>query len=98
MNSLNLSKDKEDKVYEESENIYKVIKDRYEVLLDDRNMNAGSKMFDADLYGIPLQIIIGDKSLAKGCVEIKNRQSGEVVEVDLKDVEDKLKEILPILF
>ncbi len=95
---VSLSKDKEDKVYEESENIYKAIKDRYEVLLDDRNMNAGSKMFDADLYGIPLQIIIGDKSLAKGCVEIKNRQNGEVVEVDLKDVEDKLKEILLILF
>jgi prolyl-tRNA synthetase len=55
-------------------------------------------MFDADLYGIPLQIIIGDKSLVKGCVEIKNRQSGEVVEVGVGDVESVVKDFQAKLF
>jgi prolyl-tRNA synthetase len=93
-----LSKENGDKVSEESQKIYDLFKDKYEVLLDDRNITAGSKMFDADLYGIPLQIIIGDKSLTKGCVEIKNRQSGEVVEVSVGDVEEKIKELLSNLF
>jgi prolyl-tRNA synthetase len=30
-----------------------------EVLLDDRNQSAGSKLKDADLVGIPVQVIIG---------------------------------------
>jgi prolyl-tRNA synthetase len=95
---VSLSKDNEDNVYDESQKIYDVLKDKYEVLLDDRNMSAGSKMFDADLYGIPLQIIIGYKSLTKGCVEIKNRQSGEVVEVSLCDVESVVKYFQAKLF
>jgi prolyl-tRNA synthetase len=95
---VSLSKENGDKVSEESQKIYDLFKDKYEVLLDDRNITAGSKMFDADLYGIPLQIIIGDKSLTKGCVEIKNRQSGEVVEVSVGDVEEKIKELLSNLF
>lgn len=95
---VSLSRENGDNVYEESRKIYDVLKDKYEVLLDDRNMTAGSKMFDADLYGIPLQIIIGDKSLAKGCVEIKNRQSGEVVEVDLKNIESAMTDFQAKLF
>lgn len=95
---VSLSKEKGDTVYEQSEKIYDSLKDKYEVLLDDRNIGAGSKMFDADLYGIPLQIIIGDKSLAKGCVEIKNRQSGEVVEVELKNIETAVTDFQAKLF
>lgn len=95
---VSLSKEKGDTVYEQSEKIYDSLKDKYEVLLDDRNIGAGSKMFDADLYGIPLQIIIGDKSLAKGCVELKNRQTGEVVEVRVDDVEGVVKDFQAKLF
>ena len=79
---VSLFKEKDDNVYEQSEKIYNLLKDKYEILLDDRYAGAGSKMFDADLYGIPLQIIVGDKSLAKGVVEMKNRQTEEVEEVD----------------
>jgi prolyl-tRNA synthetase len=95
---VSLSRENGDRVYEESQKIYNALKDKYEVLLDDRNITAGSKMFDADLYGIPLQIIIGDKSLVKGCVEIKNRQSGEVVEVGVGDVESVVKDFQAKLF
>ncbi len=95
---VSLSKEKGDTVYEQSEKIYDALKDIYEVLLDDRNIGAGSKMFDADLYGIPLQIIIGDKSLSKGCVELKNRQSGEVVEVRVDNVEGVVKDFQAKLF
>lgn len=95
---VSLFKEQGDNVHEHSENIYNSLKDKYEVFYDDRIMSAGSKMFDADLYGIPLQIIIGDKSLAKGCVEIKNRQSGEVVEVGVDDVENTIINTLSDMF
>ncbi len=44
-----------------------------EVLLDDRDDRPGVKFKDADLIGIPLRIGIGEKSLAKGEVELKPR-------------------------
>ncbi|MBC7982121.1 prolyl-tRNA synthetase [Candidatus Parcubacteria bacterium] len=92
---VSLFKERDDKIHLESEKIYNLLKDKYEILFDDRNLGAGPKMADADLYGIPLQIIIGDKSLAKDSVEIKNRQTGEVHEVNVNDVE---REIFDLLF
>ncbi len=48
----------------------------FEVLWDDRPDRAGVKFNDADLIGIPFQIVIGDKGLADGIVEIKIRKGG----------------------
>ena len=44
-----------------------------EVILDDRNERPGVKFKDADLVGFPIRLGIGEKSLAKGEVEIKPR-------------------------
>jgi prolyl-tRNA synthetase len=48
----------------------------FEVLWDDRADRAGVKFNDADLIGAPFQIVIGDKGLADGIVEVKIRRSG----------------------
>jgi prolyl-tRNA synthetase len=48
-----------------------------EVILDDRDERAGVKFKDADLVGFPFRVSIGDKSLAKGELEIKPR-TGQV--------------------
>lgn len=50
---------------------------KVEVLLDDRQDRLGVKLKDADLIGIPLQIIVGPKNLEEGNVEIKIRKSQE---------------------
>ena len=44
-----------------------------DVLLDDRDARAGIKFKDADLLGIPLRIVVGERGLAEGNVEIKRR-------------------------
>lgn len=46
-----------------------------EVILDDRDERPGVKFKDADLVGFPIRIAIGEKSLAKGEVEIKPRNA-----------------------
>ena len=55
-----------------------------EVLLDDRDERPGVKFKDADLIGIPLRIVIGDKGLANGEVEFKPRtaEKAEAVRID----------------
>jgi prolyl-tRNA synthetase len=47
-------------------------------LYDDRGARAGEKFADADLLGIPNQIIISEKNLASGKLELKTRKTGEI--------------------
>jgi prolyl-tRNA synthetase len=44
-----------------------------DALLDDRDERPGVKFKDADLIGFPLRVTIGEKGLAKGVVELKER-------------------------
>jgi prolyl-tRNA synthetase len=55
-----------------------------EVLLDDRDDRPGVKFKDADLIGIPLRVSVGEKSLARGEVELKPR-GGAVTMVKKED-------------
>ena len=55
-----------------------LIQSGIEVLWDDRDDRAGVKFNDADLIGVPYQLIIGDKGLAQGTVEFKLRKDGAV--------------------
>jgi prolyl-tRNA synthetase len=48
-----------------------------DVLFDDRDERAGVKFKDADLLGLPLQLIIGKTSLKDGRIELKLRRSQE---------------------
>ena len=95
---VSLHKEHGDASYQASEKIYNDLKDSHEVLFDDRMTAIASKLFDADLYGIPLQVIVGEKTLAHGAAQIKNRQTGKMVEVVLADVTVKVKEIIESLF
>ncbi len=95
---VSLHKEKDDRVYKTSDTIYKDLKNKYNILFDDRDISIGSKLFDADLYGIPLQIIIGEKSLAKNVIEIKNRQTGESLEIEIENILSKIDEIFENLY
>jgi prolyl-tRNA synthetase len=55
-----------------------------EVLYDDRDERAGVKFNDADLIGIPLRLVVGERSLQEGGLELRRRDGkGEwVVPVD----------------
>jgi prolyl-tRNA synthetase len=64
------------------------------ILLDDRDERAGVKFKDADLIGIPLQIIIGQKSAAQGKVELKLRGSKQTFLVEPEDLEAKAREAI----
>ncbi|NCC60471.1 MAG: proline--tRNA ligase [Verrucomicrobiae bacterium] len=55
-----------------------------EVLLDDRDERPGVKFKDSELIGIPIRLSIGEKSLAKGVVELK-RRNGELVALKPED-------------
>jgi prolyl-tRNA synthetase len=86
---------KNENVTKTCEEIYNnIISNSYEVLFDDRTeAQAGVKFNDADLLGMPLQIIVGDKKLKTNQIEVKIRKTGERFDVELDKLMDKIKEI-----
>lgn len=64
------------KIMELALDIYKRLEGSgIEILFDDRDERPGVKFKDADLLGIPLQVIIGKKSLESKAVELKIRRN-----------------------
>jgi prolyl-tRNA synthetase len=49
---------------------------------------------DADLLGMPLQVIVGEKGLRNKQVEIKRRATGERTMVAVDDVVSEVKKLL----
>jgi prolyl-tRNA synthetase len=64
-----------------------------EVIIDDRDERPGVKFKDADLVGFPIRIGIGEKSLAKGEVELKLR-GGALTPIKPEQVAARIKELL----
>lgn len=77
-------------VMETAEKIYKELTEAgVEVIIDDRDERPGVKFKDADLIGFPIRVGIGEKSLAKGEVELKPRGGT----LQLVKVEDAVSQI-----
>ncbi len=64
------------KVQKEAEKIYKLLSGlvgESEVLYDERNASAGEKLNDADLLGIPVRVLVSEKTMAVKKLEVKKR-------------------------
>ncbi|MGO9379108.1 MAG: proline--tRNA ligase [Dissulfurispiraceae bacterium] len=87
----------------ESEKLYSKMKEIYnhqtgeamDVLIDDRDVRPGVKFKDADLIGIPIHVIIGEKTLKNDQIEIKVRRTGEIRKVMLTDA---VREIIALYY
>jgi prolyl-tRNA synthetase len=79
--------DKED-VTKKAEDLYQSLKEKFEVLFDDRkDVGNGAKLNDSDLIGLPVRVIVSEKTLAAGGVEIKFRNQDKAEVVKFKELE-----------
>jgi prolyl-tRNA synthetase len=62
-----------------------------DVLYDDRDARPGVKFTDAELLGIPHCVVIGDRGIAAGRLEYRNRRTGENGEIAADAVLAELK-------
>ncbi len=82
-------------VKDAAEKIYSaLLRDGVDVLIDDRAETPGVKFKDSDLLGIPIQVVVGQRSLKEGNVEIKNRNSGERTNVTVEKVPGEIAALL----
>jgi prolyl-tRNA synthetase len=87
---------KKPEIIDTSEILYNDLTSKgFAVLFDDRtDAQAGFKFKDADLLGMPLQIIVGEKKLKDKKVEVKIRKTGERMDVFIDELKNKIDEIL----
>ncbi len=72
-----------------------LLAERIDVLYDDRvGVSPGFKFKDADLLGMPLQLIVGERNLKQGNVEIKNRKTNERTILPIGEVNEFVQKFL----
>lgn len=80
------------KVDSQSLKLYnKLSRQGLEILYDDRDESPGVKFADCDLIGIPIRLVMSEKTLAKDSVEVKKREEKRVRLVKLNQTDKSLK-------
>ncbi len=83
---LSLDQNKQaDKIYAD------LIKQGLEVLYDDRVISAGEKFADADLIGLPYRLVVSEKSLKAGGIEMKKRNESKSKIIKISEIRKILK-------
>jgi prolyl-tRNA synthetase len=69
-----------------------------EVLFDDRGMGPGGMFKDADLIGLPIRVVLGERDFqATGEIEVKVRETGETLKIKRDALIATIKEKLQSL-
>ena len=79
--------DKSSDLTEKGQEIYKSIKAiGKEVVIDDRDERAGVKFAEADLIGIPQQIVLSKRGIDQGTIELVDRRTGNKEDLSIEDL------------
>jgi len=66
-----------EEIEKEADKLYELLRENgIEVLYDDRDARAGEKFADSDLIGIPTRLVVSEKTIAQGGVEVVARKGG----------------------
>ncbi len=69
-----------------AESIYRgLMESKIDVIWDDRDASPGFKFKDADLVGIPLRLIVSDRKIKNGMVELQVRRDGSRMDLRIED-------------
>ena len=68
-----------------------------EVLYDDRDIRPGSMFADADLFGIPVRVVVSPKNCDAGVVEVSTRDKSVKTEFPIDSATDGIKDLVNAL-
>ena len=78
-----------------AEKLYQSLIDaKVDVLLDDRDVRAGVKFKDADLLGLPLRVVVSDRGLKQGKLELKWRWDANAEMIDIEGAAEKIAQLI----
>ena len=77
-------------VKEKADALYDELSKKAEVLFDDRKVSPGFMFSDADLFGVPIRVIISPKTLARGVVELVTRDKSIKEDVAIENCAERI--------
>lgn len=81
-----------DDVVKEADRLYELLRENgIDVLYDDRDVRAGEKFADSDLIGIPLRLVVSEKTMSQGGIERIERATGTTGFVSDSEVVESLQ-------
>lgn len=89
---------KADETKEKAEELYQgLMKAGVDVVYDDRKAGPGFKFKDADLLGLPFQLVLGERDFKEdGLLKINRRKDGATLKVKPEEVVDRIQELLSL--
>ncbi|MHB1377919.1 MAG: His/Gly/Thr/Pro-type tRNA ligase C-terminal domain-containing protein, partial [Candidatus Humimicrobiaceae bacterium] len=85
---------KDSKIKDAADSAYEIIlKNKVQVLYDDRDISTGIKFKDADLVGIPVKIIFGKKFIQNEIIDVEYRKNALKLELKLSELENFVKKL-----
>jgi prolyl-tRNA synthetase len=79
-------------VGKEADRMYELLQEQgIDVLYDDRDARAGEKFADSDLLGIPVRLVVSEKTIAQAAVEMSERNNGSSSMVPENELVERLK-------
>jgi len=82
------------KIKKSAEKLYQdLLKQKIDVLYDDRDKSPGEKFAEADLIGIPLRIVISERTLRENSAELKQRSENKIKLIKLGQVKNYVENI-----
>lgn len=88
---------KNNNIIEIGTQIYDKLKEKYEVICDDRNLAPGVQFAEADLLGVPIRIIVSARNIENDQVEISTRDKSINIKVNINDIEKEIEKIYTAL-
>lgn len=84
--------EKSEKVRQTADELYALLRSHgFDVILDDRSERPGVKFADWELIGIPHRLVIGEKQLANGNIEYRQRRQSESTLLPVAEIETWIK-------
>lgn len=78
----------------EADRMYELLMEHgIDTLYDDRDLRAGEKFADSDLLGIPLRLVVSEKTVSAGGVEVISRESGASTLINDSDIVDRIRKM-----
>lgn len=76
----------------EADRMYEMLRENgIDALYDDRDVRAGEKFADADLIGIPVRLVVSEKTMSEGGVEMIDRATGKAMMIPESDLIQRLQ-------
>ncbi|NLL90947.1 MAG: proline--tRNA ligase [Ruminococcaceae bacterium] len=91
---INVLNSGDEDVREVGRNLYSKLGEKFEVVMDDREVGAGFQFADADLLGVPVRLVVSRRNLKNNVVEVSTRDKKVKLELPIDEVLEGVEELI----